>query len=151
DRECPTSDGRTENFPTPGHRADVCPRFQAERILKSRFAASLHSRGITVPSTSGKPKVVILGGGAAALTCAFELTEPPDWRQRFESVAVYQMGWRLGGKGASGRNARFSQRIEEHGLHVWPGFYENAFHLMRRCYDELGRPAGAPLAKWDDA
>ena len=53
-------------------------------------------------------------------------------------------GWRLGGKGASGRNAGMHQRIEEHGLHVWMGFYENAFRLMRACYGVLGRD-------WQDA
>lgn len=44
------------------------------------------------------------------------------------------MGWRLGGKGASGRGKH--DRIEEHGLHLWMGFYENAFRLMRECYAE---------------
>ena len=35
-------------------------------------------------------------------------------------------------------------RIEEHGLHLWMGFYENAFRLMRECYAEAGRdPASA--------
>jgi uncharacterized protein with NAD-binding domain and iron-sulfur cluster len=51
---------------------------------------------------------------------------------------MYQEGWRLGGKGASGRGA--SGRIEEHGLHVWLGFYDNAFRMMRECYSELGQP-----------
>src|SRR5580658_3446577 len=65
-------------------------------------------------------------------------------------VTVYQMGWRLGGKGASGRGA--SGRIEEHGLHLWMGFYENAFRLMRDCYAE--RRAAFPncrFADWRDA
>jgi uncharacterized protein with NAD-binding domain and iron-sulfur cluster len=97
---------------------------------------------------AAREKVVILGGGMAALTAAFELSRP-GWRDRFESIAVYQMGWRLGGKGASGRGLH--DRIEEHGLHLWLGFYENAFRLLQECYAELGRPAGAPLARWDDA
>src|SRR5262249_41895775 len=78
------------------------------------------------------------GGGAAALTAAFELTRG-DWRSRFDSVVVYQSGWRLGGKGASGRGV--GGRIEEHGLHVWFGAYDNAFALMRDCYAELDAPA----------
>ncbi len=102
-------------------------------------------------SINAKPKVVILGGGIASLASAFELTDRSDWRDRFESISVYQLGWRLGGKGASGRNREHGGRIEEHGLHVWPGFYDNAFQMMRRCYDELARPATAPLARWDDA
>jgi uncharacterized protein with NAD-binding domain and iron-sulfur cluster len=84
------------------------------------------------------------------MTAAFELTATPALRAAYD-VTVYQMGWRLGGKGASGRNAAQGQRIEEHGLHVWFGFYDNAFDLMRRCYDELARPAGAPLATFDEA
>ena len=60
------------------------------------------------------------------MTAAFELTATPELRERFE-VTVYQLGWRLGGKGASGRNLDSGERIEEHGLHVWFGFYDNAF------------------------
>src|SRR5215813_3499560 len=97
-----------------------------------------------------KQRIAILGGGMAALTAAFEITSPPGWQADYE-ITVYQMGWRLGGKGASGRNAEHGQRIEEHGLHIWMGCYENAFAVMQRCYAELGRPAGSPLARWDDA
>ncbi|HEX5272019.1 MAG TPA: FAD-dependent oxidoreductase [Gemmataceae bacterium] len=97
-----------------------------------------------------RTRVAILGGGVGAITAAYALTDRPGWSDRYE-VTVYQMGWRLGGKGASGRNAARGQRIEEHGLHIWMGCYENAFSLMQRCYEELGRPAGSPLARWDDA
>jgi uncharacterized protein with NAD-binding domain and iron-sulfur cluster len=62
------------------------------------------------------------------------------WRDRYESITVYQQGWRLGGKGASGRGV--NGRIEEHGLHIWMGFYLNAFRMMGDCYDELGRLKG---------
>jgi uncharacterized protein with NAD-binding domain and iron-sulfur cluster len=93
-------------------------------------------------------KVAIVGGGCAAMAAAFELTRPA-LEGRF-AVTVYQLGWRLGGKGASGRGPR--GRIEEHGLHVWMGFYENAFRLMRECYAELGRePGRCPIATWEDA
>jgi uncharacterized protein with NAD-binding domain and iron-sulfur cluster len=96
--------------------------------------------------------VAVLGGGAGGLTAAFELTATPELRERYE-VTVYQLGWRLGGKGASGRRrlAGGVQRIEEHGLHIWFGFYENAFDVIRRVYGELERPAGHPLRRWDDA
>jgi uncharacterized protein with NAD-binding domain and iron-sulfur cluster len=93
-------------------------------------------------------RVAVIGGGCAALTTAFELTRP-EHDGRYE-VTVYQMGWRLGGKGASGRGA--ADRIEEHGLHLWMGFYENAFRLMRECYAE--RHAAYPtcrFAEWRDA
>ena len=101
-------------------------------------------------ASTGRTRVAILGGGAGGLTAAFELTATPELRQRYE-VDVYQLGWRLGGKGASGRNAAAGNRIEEHGLHIWFGFYDNAFRLMRDAYSELGRPPGAPLATFEDA
>jgi uncharacterized protein with NAD-binding domain and iron-sulfur cluster len=82
------------------------------------------------------------------MATAFELTRPTQGG-RFD-VTIYQMGWRLGGKGASGRGA--DDRIEEHGLHLWMGFYENAFRLMRECYAELGRdPRACHIASWEDA
>ncbi|MEM7472974.1 MAG: FAD-dependent oxidoreductase [Pseudomonadota bacterium] len=93
-------------------------------------------------------KVAIIGGGCAAVATAFDLTRPE--RQGEFEVTIYQMGHRLGGKGASGRDAE-TGRIEEHGLHLWMGFYENAFRLMREAYDELERPEGHPLRNWYDA
>lgn len=95
-------------------------------------------------------RIVIVGGGMAALTTAFELSSEPGWQDRYD-ITVYQMGHRLGGKGASGRSREKFDRIEEHGLHLFYGFYDNAFAVMRRCYEELGRPAGAPLATLEDA
>jgi uncharacterized protein with NAD-binding domain and iron-sulfur cluster len=88
-------------------------------------------------AASDKKRVVIVGGGPAALAAAFELTSG-ELADRHE-VTMLQPGWRLGGKCASGRGR--NGRIEEHGLHVWFGCYDNAFALMRRCYEELGRDA----------
>ena len=84
-------------------------------------------------------KVAIIGGGCASISAAFELSRP-EHNGAFE-VTVYQYGWRLGGKGASGRG--FNGRIEEHGLHLWLGYYDNAFQLMRECYAEEGIPQHA--------
>ncbi len=95
-----------------------------------------------------KEKLAILGGGVGAVTAAFALSED-GWQDRFESITIYQQGWRLGGKGASGRGP--NDRIEEHGLHIWLGFYENSFRCLRECYEELGRAAGSPLATVDEA
>jgi uncharacterized protein with NAD-binding domain and iron-sulfur cluster len=93
-------------------------------------------------------EVAIVGGGCASMAAAFELTRP-ELGGRYH-VTVYQVGWRLGGKGASGRGP--ADRIEEHGLHLWMGFYENAFRLMRDCYGELARdPAKCRIAAWTDA
>jgi uncharacterized protein with NAD-binding domain and iron-sulfur cluster len=87
----------------------------------------------------------------AGLSAAWRLSEP-GWRDRFESITVYQRGWRLGGKGASSRGV--NGRIEEHGLHIWLGSYENAFGLLRECYDELDRATTdptAPIQAWFEA
>lgn len=97
----------------------------------------------------GRKKIAVLGSGIGSLSAAYELIKAdPSY-----DITVYQMGWRSGGKGASGRNLdpAYSYRIEEHGLHMWSGLYENAFRLMRECYNTLGRPDGAPLATVDDA
>ena len=95
-------------------------------------------------------RIAILGGGMASLSAALELTSTPDWSSRYE-ITVYQMGWRLGGKGASSRNPAANGRIEEHGLHVWFGCYDHAFRLLRGCYEELRRPAGSPFATLEEA
>ncbi|MBX9791220.1 MAG: NAD(P)-binding protein [Pirellulales bacterium] len=93
-----------------------------------------------------KTKIAILGGGMGGLSAAFMLSDSDELRQRYD-ITVYQSGWRLGGKGASGRNLDEHARIEEHGIHIFLGFYQNAFAVMRRCYDELGRAATDPLPK----
>ena len=97
------------------------------------------------------PRVAILGGGMGGLATAWRLSEP-GWQDELESITVYQRGWRLGGKGASSRGP--NGRIEEHGLHLWLGYYENAFRLLRECYAELDRPRTdqrAPIQTWRDA
>ena len=96
-----------------------------------------------------RKKVAILGGGIGAIYAAYQLTSFPDWQSRFD-VTLYQMGWRLGGKCASGRNARFGQRIEEHGLHIWSGFYDNAIRLMKDCYAEA-QPLGGVFPSFEAA
>jgi uncharacterized protein with NAD-binding domain and iron-sulfur cluster len=97
-------------------------------------------------------KIAILGGGVASLATALELTRTPQLRERHD-VTVYQMGWRLGGKCASGRSVDPARgaRIEEHGLHVWMGFYENAFAMLEAIYDERAREPDDPLRTWRDA
>jgi uncharacterized protein with NAD-binding domain and iron-sulfur cluster len=93
-------------------------------------------------------EVAVIGGGCASTAAAFELTRP-EHHGKYH-VTVYQLGWRLGGKGASGRGP--ADRIEEHGFHVWLGFYENAFRLLRECYAELKRdPRTCRIADWQDA
>lgn len=97
-------------------------------------------------------KVAVLGGGIGSMSAVYELLKAtqndPDTTYQ---ITVYQMGWRLGGKGASGRNAEAFERIEEHGLHMWFGMYNNAFNQIKAVYDELNRPPNMPLATWKAA
>ncbi len=115
------------------------------------------------PRLADRRRVAVLGGGVGAMATVFALTDPANPDAELYDVTVYQLGWRLGGKGASGRalGAPYHARIQEHGLHIWFGFYDNAFKLMRDCYGELGRPnpstglplraPDAPLANWQQA
>ena len=98
--------------------------------------------------SNGK-KIAVLGGGLGGMSCAWELAHAPE----DYDITVYQLGWRLGGKGASGRNLAEGKgkRIEEHGIHVFSGLYDNAFRMMRGAYDELERAPDAPLGTWPDA
>lgn len=97
-----------------------------------------------------KTKVAIIGGGCAGVTAALELTATPELRERFE-VTLHTLGWRLGGKGASGRNRDRCFRIEEHGLHVWFGFYDNSYEVLRNAYQEMPKPANPWFGTMDDA
>ncbi|MEO1639432.1 MAG: NAD(P)-binding protein [Pseudomonadota bacterium] len=103
---------------------------------------------------SSKKKIAVIGGGVGAITAAYAITQQPNWQDEYD-ITLYQLGWRLGGKGASGRNMKHAGRIEEHGLHIWAGFYENGFRLMRDCYDQLNetglRSPDAPLGTLDKA
>lgn len=102
------------------------------------------------PPTS-RPAVAILGGGMAGVTAAWELSRP-GWESRVRSITLYQRDGLLGGKGASVRDAQ--GRILEHGLHVWPGYYDNAFRVVRECYEELDRAVAdpeCPVRTWADA
>jgi uncharacterized protein with NAD-binding domain and iron-sulfur cluster len=93
-------------------------------------------------NTSQKKKIAILGAGMASMVTAIELTNQDNWQEHYD-ITVYQLGWRLGGKGASGRNmsqhgpSAPDYRIQEHGFHIFFGFYANTFQVMKECYDHL--------------
>ncbi|MGJ7508334.1 FAD-dependent oxidoreductase [Variovorax sp. GT1P44] len=109
-------------------------------------------------------RVTIVGGGCAGLATAWQLLNLNDERKRrlrpeatpeerrstegwpFYEITVYEASERLGGKGASVRDEH--GRILEHGLHVWLGFYENAFRMMRECYDEVEKARRKPDPKF---
>ena len=84
-------------------------------------------------------RIAIVGAGPAGLTTAFDLTDPatnPGWQDRY-SVDVYTLGWRVGGKGATGRNPDAGERIEEHGIHVFGNMYFNSLRMMAACYEQV--------------
>jgi len=98
--------------------------------------------------TGKATKVAVIGGGCGSMAAVWAMSGPEQAGQ-FE-ITVFQEGWRLGGKGASGRGP--SGRIEEHGLHVWLGFYDNAFRMMRQCHAELAQQGLADLyGDWREA
>jgi uncharacterized protein with NAD-binding domain and iron-sulfur cluster len=115
------------------------------------------------PRLAKRRKVAVLGGGLGAMSAVFAMTDPNNPESELYDITVYQMGWRIGGKGASGRNMEPAahHRVEEHGLHIWFGFYDNAFRAMRQAYQELiqlqplsGEPLrapDAPLSTWQAA
>jgi len=90
-------------------------------------------------------RIAVLGGGVGALSSVYWLTSQPDWKARYD-ITVYQLGWRLGGKAASGREREHFDRSVEHGYHVLLGFYQNVFRMMRGCYRELNRDPSSPLS-----
>lgn len=91
--------------------------------------------------------VVVLGAGPAACAAAFYLARQ---KERFR-VSMYTRGWRMGGKCAAGRNPDAADRIEEHGLHAFVGFYENAFRTVREVYDVAGIPLEVGTPPYDYA
>lgn len=90
-------------------------------------------------------RVAIVGGGIAGLTAAYELSRTREERARWD-VTVYEMGHRLGGRLASAHAPERWGRNEEHGLHVWFGFYDNTFRLAEEVWRDFPRPADCP---WD--
>ena len=97
-----------------------------------------------------RKKIAILGGGVAALTSAFYLASRPGAADLYE-ITIYSLGWRLGGKCATGRNLDMGCRIEEHGIHGFLGSYYNTLSMMAQTYEMLGRKKGEPLASFEEA
>ena len=103
-------------------------------------------------SAAAPTRVIILGGGPAGVAAAYWLSAP-EQNGKYQ-VSLYSQGWRLGGKCASGRDARAFDRIEEHGLHMMMGCYQNAFATLRSCYLDWRKvkidPTN-PFQTWTDA
>ena len=94
-------------------------------------------------------KVAIVGGGIGGLAAAYELSKS-NIQEDFD-ITIYQMGWRLGGKCAAGRNLSKNMRIEEHGIHAFSGSYYNALTMMKHVFDELDRDPSYPIPDFESA
>ncbi len=77
------------------------------------------------------------------MAAAWALSRTDAFLRRFD-VTVVQPGWRLGGKGATGRNPQMGNAILEHGLHLWLGFYRRAFSMMADVYNSWNGPRRGP-------
>ena len=62
------------------------------------------------------------------------------------------MGWRVGGKTSNGYGP--ADRIQERGIHIFQGWYENAFRMVQDAYSYMAEhqlAPGSPFPKWTDA
>lgn len=99
-----------------------------------------------MPDDTTRHRIAIIGAGPAGLSAAFHLTSEehnPGWRSRYE-VDVYTLGWRVGGKGATGRRADMHDRLQEHGIHVFGNMYFNSLTMVHEALEEL-RAAGVEV------
>ncbi len=97
-----------------------------------------------------KTRIAVLGAGPSALVAAFRITEEPDWSDKYE-ITVYQQGWRVGGKCATGRDLDKHLRVYEHGIHGFLGCYFNALTVMEKVFDALGRDPKHPVPDFEHA
>jgi len=93
-------------------------------------------------------KITIIGGGMGGLSAAYALSKTQELRDSYD-VTIYQMGWRLGGKCATGRGIK--NRIEEHGIHGFIGSYFNTIKMMRDVYEHWGKPETHRLSTFEKA
>jgi len=100
---------------------------------------------------SGKKRrrVVIVGGGIAGLTTAYELTRTAAHRAQWD-VEVVEMGHQMGGRLGSAHHPETYGRNQEHGLHIWFGWYDNTMRLADDVWRQWDRPADCPWRTiWD--
>jgi uncharacterized protein with NAD-binding domain and iron-sulfur cluster len=136
-----------------GLPAVMTPKVAASLRMDFAFDAGevwIERPDAVAPPSGPKTRVVILGGGAAALAAAHALTDTDARRAKYD-VRVLVQGHLLGGKGACTRSSTRAQRIEEHGIHVIFGFYHNFLRLMRSVYADAARPAHIEPSTFDEA
>jgi len=137
-----TPHGLTGTYEAPPLAATIdpggVPRIAAGFRISVKVSVALPSSPATLryplPRPARRQRVLVLGGGPSACAAAYWLARQHD---RYE-VQVYTQGFRLGGKCAAGRNRHADKRIEEHGLHAFLGFYENAFRTVSSVYETAG-------------
>jgi uncharacterized protein with NAD-binding domain and iron-sulfur cluster len=95
--------------------------------------------------TANKQRILILGAGMGGLSAAYELTNYAGWNELYD-VTLYVLGWRVGGKTATGRGP--AQRVEEHGIHILQGWYHNLFRVMAAVYEERAKNTTLPPMPW---
>lgn len=96
-------------------------------------------------------KLAVLGGGPASMAAIYYILDSHNWDRDAVDITVYQLGWRLGGKCASGRNMTHNARVEEHGIHFWFGSYHNSFRWIEDCYPRLKEATGYAPYDWKNA
>jgi uncharacterized protein with NAD-binding domain and iron-sulfur cluster len=84
------------------------------------------------------------------MAAAWSLSRTEEDRARYR-VTVMQSGFRLGGKGATGRDPGRRDAVLEHGLHLWLGFYDKAFAMMADVFESWDAPTGGPLRSLETA
>eukprot|EP01063_Lacrimia_lanifica_P027448 TRINITY_DN3855_c0_g1_i1.p1 TRINITY_DN3855_c0_g1~~TRINITY_DN3855_c0_g1_i1.p1 ORF type:complete len:1439 (+),score=481.93 TRINITY_DN3855_c0_g1_i1:70-4386(+) len=121
-------------------------------LLAAACGAAEGRDGKETAESTGPKKVSVLGTGLGSMAAVFYMTNYEGWEKDWD-IDVYQMGWRMGGKAASGRtmNDESGSRILEHGLHIFFAGYFNAFGLVTDLYKEWRRPKDHPIQKVSDA
>ena len=123
----------------------IYPSLGAAAGAESAKAALAAVRAVTHQAPARKQHILILGAGMGGLSTAYELTNYPGWTDLYD-VSLYVLGWRVGGKTATGRGP--SDRIEEHGIHILQGWYHNLFRVMNAVYVERAKIGNLPPLPW---
>ena len=92
-----------------------------------------------------RQRIAVLGGGMGALSALFAITDRDGWDQQYD-ITVYQLGWRLGGKGATGRDQVAREPDSGARLPHALRLLRQHFATMRKCYEELGRDPSQPIS-----
>lgn len=90
-------------------------------------------------------RIAILGAGPAALTAAWNLSEPGLAHE----ITIYTQGWRAGGLCSSGRVGE-QQWINQNGTHYIFGCYDATIGLLSAAYDVLAQKGDTRFGTLDE-